>query len=178
MSKDRFECPECGENFSSETYLKEHFKVEHPGKHYRQLAGRKFSLPRLEKSFSTGILTGLMIAAGLVIAFQGYQAYSYDPVEVTVVTCDNCSYERFKGATERYFDVSYSEVNYDSERGRALSERYELNYVPGFIFGKDIEDKKNFTRVRNALVEFEDAYVMSDTRNEAAQRFSKGISLN
>lgn len=178
MEKEKLRCGECGETFTSEEYLEEHYHVEHPGKTPSTDSGRDFGLPSFEKNFRNGVLTGLLAAAALIVAFQGYQAYSYNPVEVTVVTCDNCSYERFKGATERYFDVTYEEVDWDSNEGEEMIQRYNVNYIPAFIFEKDVEERKNFTRVRNALVEFEDAYVMSDQRNEAAQRFSKGFNLN
>lgn len=171
-------CSECGENFTSELYLKEHFKAEHPGKEFKPAKEKALELPGFEKNFRNGVLTGFLAAAVLVLAFQGFQAYNYNPVEVTVVTCDNCSYERFKGATDRYFETEYREVNWNSSRGQELVEKYDINYVPGFVFERDVEEAENFTRVRNALVEFEDAYVMSDQRNEAAQRFSKGFDLN
>lgn len=179
MERQSVECPECGENFTEEKYLEEHFDVEHPDTELdlEQEQNLNLELPEFKKSFRNGVLLGVLLTAGVLAAFYGYQAYSYDPVDVTVVSCENCTYERFKGATERYFDVRYEEVNYESERGQELIEKYGLSYVPGFIFEKEIEERSNFTRVRNALIENEDGYVMSDTRNEAAQRFSKGFSL-
>lgn len=176
--EEQLECSRCGEKFTSEKYLREHYSTEHPGKEPRLESASDFKLSEFEKDFRSGVLTGLMIAAFAVVAFQGYQSYTYNPVDVTVVTCENCSHERFKGATERYFDVRYEEVNWESSRGQELIEKYNANYIPLFVFEKDVESHRNFTRVRNALVEFEDAYVMSDQRNEAAQRFSKGFNLN
>jgi hypothetical protein len=99
-------------------------------------------------------------------------------VSITVVTCENCSYNRFTTATDRIFDASYREVDYQSEKGQQIMQKYDIRYVPGFVFSKNVEDAANYTGVAHQLVAFEDAYVLSDTGDEVAQRFSSGFSLN
>lgn len=121
------------------------------------------------------------VAFGLLMAAAGLQVASLHggPHEITytVVTCDNCSYEDFRTVSERILDPRFVEVSESSSRGKRLIEKYELNYVPGFIIEKGVEEHKNFSRIRGSVVEFEDAYVVSDRGNEVAQRFSSGKEL-
>ncbi|MFB6245683.1 MAG: hypothetical protein ABEJ03_05055 [Candidatus Nanohaloarchaea archaeon] len=171
-------CGECGKKFGSMETLREHHEVEHPGKEL-EVEEETYGLSELvpERNFTTGIFFGVLLVVAAFGTAEAYSSLTSDPVEITVVTCGNCSYERFKVATDRLFDVRYTEVNYKSRKGQELIEKYEINYVPGFVFEKEVEERDNVSRVRNALVEFEDAYVMSDRRNRAAQRFSKGFSI-
>ncbi len=134
--------------------------------------------PYLNVSFALGLVLGVLLTTAV---FAGYSYLSMErgvPVEVTVVTCDNCSYQKFRDTTDRIFNAEYEEVDYRSDRGKELIQRYNLQYVPGFIFSKDIRESSNFTYVQSSLVEFEDAYVLSDEDNRAAQRFSQGRQLN
>ncbi len=188
--KEIHECPECGKKFGTREILEEHSRLEHGSSSILDLVPEKgvdledfrSQVSRLRpdsfSSFGYGFLVGLLVA---LLAFGGFSYYqSLDPgvpVEVTVVTCDNCSYERFRTATDRLFNTRYTEVDYRSERGQELIERYNLKYVPGFIFEPEVEEAENFTRVKSVLVRFEDAYVLPDEGNKAAQRLSSGIVL-
>ncbi len=186
MSGEAYECPECGKKFGSEETLHDHFEMEHESVDFLESrrAGEKRPVdlfkairPYLNVSFALGLMAGFLITTA---AFTGYAHLSKDrgvPVEITVVTCENCSYDRFRDTTDRLFNTRYEEVDYRSNRGRELITRYNLKYVPGFVYSKDIEEAKNFTYVRASLVEFDDAYVLADEGNRVAQRFSKGMQL-
>ncbi len=186
MPEETYECPECGKKFGSEETLYDHFEMEHGSVDFlgsrrtgekRPVDILKSIRPYLNVSFALGLAAGFLLTTSL---FTGYSYLSQDrgiPVEITVVTCDNCSYDRFRDTTDRLFNTRYEEVDYRSERGQELIMKYNLKYVPGFVYSRDIEEAKNFTYVRASLVEFEDAYVLADEGNPVAQRFSEGMQL-
>lgn len=132
-----------------------------------------------DPSFALGFLTAILFVS---IAFTGVNYWnSLDhrkDVTVTVVTCDSCSYEKFRNATDRMFDAQYREVDYSSEKGRRLVEKYNLYYVPGFIFSSEIEKAEAFNRVKPTLVKMDGEYVIPDRDPKVAQRLSSGVSLN
>lgn len=185
MTEEKFECPECGKVFGSEETLKDHSKMEHgriarikedPVEELREQMPdfRKF----LNASFGLGLLIGIILTSA---AFGGYLYWeSLDhrtEVPIKVVTCDNCSYDKFQRATDRMFKTSYTEVDYQSEEGQQLIQKYNLKYVPGFVFNRSVENAVNFSRVKPSLVEFDDAYVIPDEGVTIAQRLSDGRSL-
>ena len=186
MPKERFKCPECGKIFGQEETFREHADIEHEGiisvDEARETVRTRFSKIRdeIDLSFGLGLLIGILMTSA---AFSGYIYWdSMDhrtSVPITVVTCDNCEYDRFKSATDRMFKTNYKEVDYKSEEGQRLIERYNLKYVPGFIFDRvQLEKAENFTSVRSTLVQSEEAYIIPDEGVEVAQRLSKGITLN
>lgn len=183
---ERFHCPECDSYFGSKETFEEHIELEHSGSIE---PGEAFSIDtgdlkeRLASHLNRSFAIGLVL--GLVIASAGFGGYIYwnsldhrTTVPVTVVTCDNCSYDRFKTATDRIFKTEYKEVDYRSERGQELIQKYNIKYVPAFIFDSKIEEAENFYRVKSILVEFDDAYVLPDRSPRAAQRLSNGTELD
>lgn len=185
MSKEMLRCPECGKNFGTEETFREHVKLEHSKTVQARSEGR-IRLKRLKglrnrylnKSLLLGFILGFMIASA---GFSGYMYWnSLDhraSGTVTVVTCENCTYDRFRTATDRIFNADYEEVKYDSDRGQQLIERYDLNYIPGFIFEKKVEKAEDFYKIKNVLVEFDDSYVAPDRGIRVAQRMSSGFEL-
>jgi len=131
-------------------------------------------------SFGLGLLIGVFLTS---TAFSGYMYWdSLDhrtSVPVSVVTCDSCEYDRFREATDKMLKTEYREVDYQSERGQALVEKYGLKYIPGFIFDREqLEKAENFSSMQSTLATAEDAYVIPDEGMEVAQRLSKGEYLN
>lgn len=184
MDED-YECPECGRHFGSADTFEAHIDHEHSGSLETDETldldiGKVWKRARshLNRSFALGLILGLVVASA---GFSGYLYWdSLDhrtTVQVTVVTCDNCSYDRFKTATDRIFKTEYEEVDYESERGQELVQEYNAKYVPLFIFDRKVEKAENFYRVESILVEFENAYVLPDKSPRAAQRLSNGTSL-
>ncbi|MBC5792581.1 MAG: hypothetical protein H8Z69_00935 [Nanohaloarchaea archaeon] len=131
----------------------------------------------VNRSFGLGLAFGVILSSMILVAGPTVLEESKISVPVTVVTCDNCSYGKFQNATDRMFNADYNEVNYESEKGQELTQKYELNYVPAFIFDRKVENAEAFNRVKPTLVEFEDAYVIPDAGVKVAQRLSEGISL-
>lgn len=132
----------------------------------------------LNKSFGAGLIIGVIISSVAFVGMPMFLEESKLTVPVTVVTCDNCSYGKFQNATDRMFNTEYREVDYNSEEGQNLIEKYNINYVPAFIFDRKVEDAEALNRVEPTLVKFEDAYVIPDAGVKVAQRLSNGISLN
>ena len=185
MADKELKCSKCGNHFSSEELLREHFKVKHSDSEFvepedgSKIADVTSSLnEHVNYSTLAGFLLGVVITSTSIGGAMFLQDMMKEQTDITVVTCSNCSYERFKTVTDRMFDTNYKEVDYESTRGKKLIEKYNLKHIPGFIYEKSIEDRENFTQVRNSLVKFEDAYVMSDEGEEISQRFSEGIRIN
>lgn len=184
MTEGKPECPECGKIFGSEETLKEHAEREHGIKGV-SMEQSESVLPDLKNirqylnvSLGLGFLIGIVLTSAV---FSGYLYWdSLDhrtEVPITVVTCDDCEYDRFVDSTDRMFRADYREVDYQSEEGQELIERYGLNYVPGFIFDSKVTEAEQYYKVEPTLVEVEDAYVIPDRGVEVAQRLSEGIEL-
>ncbi len=189
MAEEKFECPQCGNILGSEDLLKEHVKLEHGSSSHQENTREKSQVfdklshlrnfrPESRKSFTAGLVVGMLVTG---IAFSGFLYWSSldhrVTVPVTVVTCDNCSYDEFQDATDRMFKARYQEVDYQSEEGQQLIEKYDISYVPAFIFDKKIERAEYFEKVESALVKFEDAYLIPHKRARTAQRLSEGRAL-
>lgn len=179
--EDRVSCPKCGEVHSSWDSLEEHYTVEHDGeleantKDKKVFSSLKSFLTGHDLKFLAGVFVGSFITAMIFVAPAHLD--QQEPVKVTVVSCEGCDYERFVNVTDRQFDVQYVELDYQSDRGMRKIEKYNRSYVPAFIFDRSVEDRENFTSIRNSVVEYEDAYVLSDRGVEVAQRFSTGKAL-
>lgn len=184
---EQYRCPDCGKNFGSEETFQEHMEIDHPG----GLNIDTTRLPDLDpqqliqkmraylnRSFALGLIIGLLIASAGFSGYLYWQSLDHrTPVPVTVVTCDSCTYDKFRTATDRIFNAKYREVNYQSEEGQRLIQKYNIKYVPAFIFDKKVAETENFYRVKSILVEFDDAYVLPDRSPRAAQRLSNGTEL-
>lgn len=183
-NREFFKCSECGGLFDSEELLKDHFDVKHSNTTYKGPAVEETSWkdhlkkikPYLNTSLGLGFVLGVLFTAAVLGGVAAYDSFrGPEPVDVTVVTCEDCNYDRFKNATDRIFKVNYNEVNYQTSEGQDLVERYGLEHVPGFILDKNVENHENFTQIRSNVVNIEDSYVLDV---EAAQRFSDGQDLN
>lgn len=176
-------CRECGEKHESLEELEEHHSLHHPGKEFVGPDSKKTAFMKAAERaadltpyrFVTGFLVGFLVCL-TVLNLPGILA-SQQKVDFTVVTCENCSYDRFRTVSGELFEARFTEVDHRSSRGIRLIEKYNLNYVPGFIIEKEVENHENFSQIRGSVVEFEDAYVLSDRGNEVAQRFSSGRSV-
>lgn len=188
MSEEHYRCPRCDKHFGSEETFREHARIEHPEAEISQEKEEsidielKSILARIKSylnlSFAAGLILGLVISGA---AFSGYTYWnSLDhrmEVPVTVVTCDNCSYESFRSSTDRMFNADYREVDYQSDEGQQLINKYELGYVPAFIFDKKVSEAEQFYKVKPVLFEYDDAYLVPDRGNLVAQRVSEGKTI-
>ena len=183
MEEENLECAECGEHLGNEELLREHYHLEHKGKRPRSVKPshpeyRKFFSKHFNSSTAVGFLLGIMLTSSAIAGGIYVQDYLEEEITVTVVTCENCTYERFKSRTDRMMVTDYKEVDYQSKKGEELIQRYNLTYVPGFIIEKDVEEHENFTQIRNSVIKYDSSYVIRDKRSKVAQRFSEGFKLN
>lgn len=174
---EELQCEDCGKVFTTKRTLQKHTKLEHG--HEPEFSRKDVVLSDVlsREKILKGAVVGFLLAAVLIagfVAFQELDSGSEDTVEITVVTCENCSYQQFRNTTGSIFEVTYREVPYDSVESQELIRKYDIGYVPAFIFDKEIQNRKNFTRINSTLKEFDDAYVLPDDRMPAAQRVSSG----
>ncbi|MFB6291994.1 MAG: C2H2-type zinc finger protein [Candidatus Nanohaloarchaea archaeon] len=181
--EERFECPECGDVFGSEEMLREHAKMSHGSASVADLppSGNATSIlkklkPGSWSSFGKGFAAGFILAGLVLGGLLAWGTYT-SQVPVTVVTCDNCSYDQFRETTSKMYNARYNEVDYRSERGQELIEKYGISYVPAFIIDKSVNETLAFKRVKSIAVEYPDAYVVPDTESKVAQQLSSGKRL-
>lgn len=173
----KLRCEECGKIFTNRRTLQKHAKLDHD--HEVEFSRTDvelsdlFSGKKLLKGAAIGFLLTAVLIAGFV-ALQELDSDSEEAVEITVLTCENCSYQQFQNTTGAIFDVKYRELPYNSTEGEELIQRYDIGYIPAFIFDTEVEDRANFTRINSTLKNFDHAYVLPDGRMPAAQRVSSG----
>lgn len=181
MEEEELKCNECGEILGSRETVEEHFDLEHSGKEVdfeRMTQAGSFEVSKyFNRNAAIGFFLGVILTAGAIAGGSYLQERMEDTTRITVVTCEDCTYERFKTTTDRMIEADYREVSYQSAEGEKLTQKYNLSYVPGFIYPKSIEEHENFSQMRNALIKHGDAYVMSDSPIRKAQRFSEGKDL-
>lgn len=177
-----FRCDECDKIFASKDGLRRHSRVEHDHEpsftEVREIRLKElFSRDKLIRGFAAGFLLAaitLTIFAATQESVSTTPEETPEPVDITVLTCENCTYQEFRDTTDPLFETEYREVNYNSSEGRELIEKYSIGFIPAFIFDKDVENRANFTRINSTLRKFDDAYVLPDGRMPAAQRVSSG----
>ena len=185
MAGKIFECPHCEKVFDYRDSLDKHLDLKHSlEKELEYLDSNRFKegfrkfKEIVNTSFQTGFVLGVLITS---LVFSGFIYTDYfdqdTEVPVKVVTCEDCDYSAFEEATERMFRTSYTEVDYQSEEGQELIEQYEISYIPGFIYGEEIEQAENFTAVHPNLVEYDEGYRLSQRDQQPAQRLSNGFEL-
>lgn len=128
---------------------------------------------KVVKGFLGALLVTLIVSSGLFVI----DSIEKDSYRVTVVTCETCEYPEFRDKMAPLFDLEYYEIDVNSSKGKNMVERYDLIYVPGFIFEKDIRNADNFSRIGSYLNEFQDSYAVPDTEVPTAQRLSEGRHL-
>lgn len=171
---DKPKCSKCQKFFSSEDLLIEHMRTEHndsgPSRSQSALPAYNDFDWDMVKGFTVGALLTCILVAGS-LGLQGLSS----TVEITVISCDNCSYNEFNQSTENIVeDPVYREVDYRSNEASDLIDRFEIDYVPAFIFSEEIESSENFTRIESVINRVGESYVL---HRSAAERYSEGFNL-
>lgn len=176
--KEDIECSECGRLFGSKKIFKKHSEFEHDGE-AEIVRDKDLELPKpsfLGKRFFAGFLVGVLLTGSIAAAGFYFmdEVVQPEPVEVTVLTCENCDHSDFINANDRLMESEYRTVDYQSEEGQQLLDKYGIRYVPGFIFSKNVERQPVFPRINASLIEREDGYILSDVEdNNVAQRMTQ-----
>ncbi|MDH4101009.1 MAG: hypothetical protein OEV28_10625, partial [Nitrospirota bacterium] len=84
--------------------------------------------------------------------------------QLTILTSKDCgSYgmENFKQITTHYFPkVSYKQVDIASAEGKAMAAKYKVEFLPAMFFHKELEKSIRFNRVKAAMIDKGDIYLM------------------
>lgn len=104
---------------------------------------------------------------------------SDDPeIEFIVIndkTCTVCDTSQIISVTETQLfpTVKLQELDYSDEEAKKYVEDLEINALPAFIFGKEIEEAANFDNVINSLIKSGDYYLI----NPAASSVLKFLEM-
>ncbi len=83
---------------------------------------------------------------------------------LTILTskeCNNYNIDSFKQITTHYFPlVTYRQVDIASAEGRAMASKYKVEFLPAMFFHKDLEKSIRFSRVKGAMIDKGDIYLM------------------
>lgn len=96
-----------------------------------------------------------------------YVVYDYPLISVKAIYDPNC--KRPECSLETYFSqiksyisplVKFTEIEYLSREGENLTEKYNLNLLPVFIFDTNIEKTENFENSKRNLEKVQDKYIL------------------
>lgn len=76
-------------------------------------------------------------------------------------SCTNCNVKGFMDVTTHYFpSVTYKQVDIGTPEGKKLAEKYSPEFLPAMLFSKEISKSIRWDRVKSALVDKGDVYLM------------------
>lgn len=95
-------------------------------------------------------------------------------IKVTVLNdrknCFNCDTERVLGIIENWFGaLDVNEVDYNTEHGKELADKFGLRALPAYIFESDITNKTVYNQIKQTFINKNENYILSD--NAAASTF-------
>lgn len=84
--------------------------------------------------------------------------------------CFNCGTERVLGIIESWFGaLDVKEVDYASEQGKELADKFGLNILPAYMFESDIANSAAYNKIKQTFTSKNGSYILSD--NAAASTF-------
>lgn len=96
---------------------------------------------------------------------------------VTILTsmkCTSCDTAPFRDITTRYFPkVSYRQVDLDSPEGKGMADKYKVEMLPAMFFSRDVEKSIRWSRVKGALLDKGDVYLMAPKGSNSTFPISK-----
>ena len=98
--------------------------------------------------------------------------------EVTVLNekkdCFNCDTRRVLNILDGMLGgIRAKEVDYDTNEGKALAEKFGLRMLPAYILDEGIEKNENYERIRQIFTEKEGKYVLSEDASGASFYFKR-----
>ena len=76
--------------------------------------------------------------------------------------CFNCDTKRVLGILESWFGaLSVKEIEYNSEQGRKLAEKFDAKLLPTYIADENVTKKPEFEKFKRAFVKKENSYVLN-----------------
>lgn len=124
----------------------------------------------------------LVIALALSVFTAGFRDWSFGSTDVDVTgaatkvvatdgmnfivlndaTCEECDSSRIVDVTRQLFpEVTVVEVDFASDEGQELYEKYAIQFLPAYLFSADVADHPSYAQVSAALVKIEDMYLIN-----------------
>ncbi|MBW3003895.1 hypothetical protein KY337_04990 [Candidatus Woesearchaeota archaeon] len=77
-------------------------------------------------------------------------------------TCEECDPTRIVQTTEQLFPgIKIVEVDFNTKEGKALYEKYELKYLPAYLFTDNVAEHESYAQVQAALINVDDVYMIN-----------------
>src|SRR3989344_4769578 len=77
--------------------------------------------------------------------------------------CFNCDTKRILSLLESWFGIiDEKEINYDTEEGRLLSDKYGINVLPAYVLDEKIINSSSFGQFKQIFIKKYDGYVMKE----------------
>lgn len=78
-------------------------------------------------------------------------------------SCFNCDTERILSILEGWFGaLNAEEIDYSTDEGRNLAERFDAKTLPVYILDENITKKPEFGQFRQIFIKKDDKYILSD----------------
>ncbi len=88
--------------------------------------------------------------------------------------CFNCDTQRVLGILENWFGaISIKEIDYNTEKGRELAEKFDANVLPVYILDENITKKPSFEQFKQAIVRKDNSYILSEDAAGSAFYFKR-----
>ena len=77
--------------------------------------------------------------------------------------CFNCDTQRILSLLESWFGaLDLKEVNYDTDEGRLLADKYGINVLPAYILEEKITNSSSFEQFKQIFVRKTDMYILKE----------------
>ncbi len=77
--------------------------------------------------------------------------------------CFNCDTQRVLGILENWFgNINANEIDYNTEIGMSIAERFSLNTLPAYIMDGNITKNPGFEKFKQAFTEKDGNYLLND----------------
>ena len=88
--------------------------------------------------------------------------------------CFNCDTQRVLGILENWFGaISIKEIDYNTEKGRELAEKFDANVLPMYILDENITKKPGFEQFKQTIVKKDNSYILSEDAAGSAFYFKR-----
>ena len=77
--------------------------------------------------------------------------------------CFNCDTQRILSLLESWFGtLDPKEVNYDTNDGKSLADKYSVNILPAYILDEKISNSSSFDQLKQIFIKKSDAYTLKE----------------
>lgn len=77
--------------------------------------------------------------------------------------CFNCGVQRVLSILENWFGaINVNEIDYNTEKGKSLAEKFDANLLPMYILDEDITKIDSFEKFKQAFVKKDSSFLLND----------------